>query len=384
MSDPINPPSPAGGSSFGVHFLSDFSSCPTKWYWRNLALWPGVYLSVGNDGSISGDIPIGGRPSIGRDSLSNLGPEAAEGPSVQSQGMPVGITPARFKPALDTGSRVHAGVAAFYQYGCRDGVDTGERSLSAMLDAARLDPPISGEPDTDLVESLALTDRMLTRYFETYKGDDGVRVAFDKDGHPLIEREFWLDLGYRDYRFTCRADLVYWQSGQYLRFMEHKTARASDLPKWLKRADIDPQFTGQFLMGVSHFPDDPFDGVTLNALVKDRAKKSDLPDMMRKTYSRSPAQLEKFRLDAVRRLQRIDESVEEWRTLVKQGMEPDDAAKVVFDGSPSGYECVGMGVACDYLGLCVNRERLSSLLLDSYEPRHYKYEWENPLRKGLK
>jgi hypothetical protein len=346
-------PKGSGGSPLGVHFLNDFASCPTKWYWRNLALWPGTNLAV----------------------------ERAEG-----EGLPIGVVPSRFKGALDTGSRVHAGVAAFYASGCKDGEDTGERDLGAMLDAARLDPPITPETEmtTELIESLALTDKLLARYFEVYKDDHNVTVAFDSAGEPLIEREFWLDLGYRDYRFTCRADLVYWQGGAkagYLRFMEHKTARASDLPKWLKRAEVDPQFSGQFLMGVSHFPESRFDGVTLNALVKDRAKKSDLPDMYRKTYARTPAQLEKFRMDAVGRLKRIDESVEQWRDLIARGMEPDDAAKIVFDGSPSGYECVGMGIACDYLPLCANRERLSSLLLDSFEARQYKYEWENPLRR---
>lgn len=369
---PASPPPTSGGSPLGIHFLSDFSSCETRWYWRNLALWPGARLERTSPearerdnserASISGGVSISPAPT---------------------EGLPIGITPARFKPALDTGSRVHAGIAAFYQSGCRDGEDTGERSLDAMLDAARQDPPI--DPLTvseDIVESLALTDRLLTKYFEVYQHDDGVRVAFDDEGHPLIEREFWLDLGYRGYRFTCRADLVYWAQGQYLRFMEHKTCRASDMPKWLKRADIDPQFSGQFLMGLSHFGP-KFDAVTLNAIVKDRARRSDLPELMRKDYARSPAHLEKFRLDLVRRLQRIDEKYEEWQGLVAKGMEPDDAAKIVFDGSPSGYECVGMGVACDYLSLCVNRERLSGLLIDNFEPRHYKYAWENPLRRKM-
>lgn len=349
-----------GGSPFGVHYITDFATCPTKFYWRNLAIWPGVYLSVGPDGAIT---------------------DAREAQAfADSPTLPVGVEQRGFAPALDTGSRVHAGVAAFYLSGCRDGEDSGERSLDAMLEAAREDPPWPDDPTEGHYESLALADKMLRRYFEVYKAEDAVRVAFDPEGQPLVEREFWLDLDYNGYRFTCRADLVYWQNGEYLRFMEHKTCRASDLPKWLKRAELDGQFTGQFLMGRSHFPDQPFDAVSLNALVKDRGAKSNLPDMMRKPYSRSNAQLEKFRIDTVRKLKRIDESVEEWRDLIGRGMEPEDAAKVVFDGSPSGYECVGTGISCTFATLCSNRERLSSILLDSFQPRQYKYQWENPLR----
>ena len=359
-----------GGSPLGIHFLSDYSDCPTKWYWRNLALWPGVIPPTDPSSPISAD-PL----TVEQGNARGFPPP---------EGLPIGIESAGFAPALDTGSRVHAGLAAWYLSGCRDGEDSRERSVSAALDAARLDPLISGdEPTEAIAESLALTDKLLTGYAEFWK-DEPVFVAHDPiSGEPLVEREFWLDLGYRGYCFTARCDLTYWSGAPhsgYLRFMEHKTARASDLPRWLKRAELDGQFTGQYLIGASHFPSLPFDAVTLNVLVKDRSAKSKDPAFARRSYARTPSQLEKFRLDLVRRLKRIDEATEEWRDLVGRGMEPDDAAKIVFDGTPSGYECVGTGIACTFASLCANRERASRLLLDSYQPRHYKYEWENPLR----
>jgi hypothetical protein len=138
--------------------------------------------------------------------------------------------------------------------------------------------------------------------------------------------------------------------------------------------------TGQFLQLVSHFPNEPIGGVKLNALVKDRAAKSTLASFTRRDYSRTPAQLEKFRLDIVRKLKRIDEMVEEWMTLVAKGMAYEDAALAVFDGTPSGTQCVGMGFACEFLSICQSREVVGRLLLDNYTPRKYENSWSNPLR----
>lgn len=369
MTEPTNPPvPPKGGSRFGWSYLSVASDCPTKWFLRNLAPWPGsgvVVDPITRHLSMDGarELPISGQ---GDDSTPLL---------------PVGLESKRFSPALDTGSRFHLGLEAYYRSGLAISgdrlVDTRQRDLDAAISGAAVG--MSPEPTEPELESLSVAQRLLRGYVAHYGGDSDVEVVVLPDNTPGVELELWLDLGHQGYQFTSRLDLVYRKAG-YLWALEHKTTAASALGKLINRFSIDGQVTGQFLQLVSHFPDEPIGGVTLNAAVKDRGAKSDLPSFSRRDYSRTPAQLEKFRLDAIRKLRQIDLWVEEWLELVAKGMSFEDAALAVFDGTPNGTQCVGMGFACEFLQICQRREVAGRLLLDSYQPREYRDSWSNPLR----
>lgn len=347
------------GSKLGWSFLSSFSDCPTKWYLRNLAPWPGSPIRVD---AIHHKLYLDNQ-AISGEPISGTAPE-----------LPVGLEPRRFSPALDAGTRFHAAIEAFYRSGVRDGVDTRIRSLDAALGAVGTAEHDS-EPEH---ESVATARRLVERYCNHYTNDD-IEVAIREDGQPMIEEELWLDLGFGGYKFTARLDMIYRRSG-YLWALEHKTTAASSLGKLIQRFTLDGQVTGQFLQLASHFPNEQIGGVTLNAAVKDRGARSTAPEFTRRDYHRTHAQLEKFRLDLVRKLSQIDALVEQWMDLVTKGMDYDDAARAVFDASPSGYQCVGMGVACDFYSYCANREVASRLALDTFQPRSYKWEHENPLR----
>ena len=353
------------GSKLGWSYLSAHSDCPTKWYLKNLAPWPGSPIRVDPISrklylSVEGDEPISGEPISG-----------------EVPDLPIGLEPRKFSPALDTGTRFHSAIEAYYRSGVRGGIDTRQRDPDAAFAAI-------GTPEHDSeaeVDAVATTRRLVEKYLYHYR-DEEIEVACDPiDGHPLIEEELWLDLGYGNYQFTSRLDMIYRQGG-YLWALEHKSTSASAMGKLLQRFQIDGQVTGQFLQLVSHFPDETIGGVTLNAAVKDRGARSTLPEFTRRNYSRTPAQLEKFRLDIVRKLKSIDEHVEAWMDLVTKGMDFDDAARATFDASPNGYQCVGMGIACDFFAYCTNREVASRLALDTYQPRTYKFSHENPLRSS--
>ena len=343
------------GSRFGWSYVQTASDCPTKWYLRNLAPWPGSGVAVD---------PF----------AKKLFMPGVEGP------LPVGMESQRFAPALDIGTRFHSGVEAFYRSGLSGGKDTGVRSVNDALDACAAGlAEDASEPEQ---EAVADALRLLRNYLAFYGQDPDVEVYMFPDGQPGVEAELWLDLGYSGYQFTSRLDLIYRKAG-YLWSMEHKTTAASAYGKLISRFSIDGQVTGQFLQLQSHLTDEPIGGVTLNAAVKDRAAKSTLPQFGRRDYSRTPAQLEKFRLDIVRKLKQIDQWVEEWMDLVAKGMDFNDAALAVFDGTPNGTQCVGMGFSCEFLELCQNREVAGRLLLDNYRPRQYESEYSNPLRLSV-
>lgn len=321
-------PTMKGGSRFGFHFLSDYQSCPTKWYNRNLR-----------------PHPSGG----------------------------LGIEPLGYRAALDIGSRVHRGLEAWY--------------LTKLNNATSLDAAITGHrspadefPDGELAESISLTDRLLRLYHERYLDDPAKEIVWHH-GKPGVELELQVDVGYKGYLFTARLDLV-WRFDSYVWAVEHKTVAASLLGRLLDRSDIDGQFTGQYWLLTEHFPGEHVGGVVLDAIVKDRGK-SEKPALYRKNTSRTPEQIEKFRLDVARRLDQIENAVGNYRELLDHGLPHDDAARVVFDGTPDPYQCVSSYGKCEFYDLCLNRRVAPDVIQSSFKPRQYLHTHENPFQVEL-
>lgn len=341
---PKLPKSLSGGSPLGWHFMKDFKNCETYWWNRNLR-----------------PHPAGG----------------------------VGIEPRESREALAIGTAFHRFAEFWYLSGwdTENGRDTGHRNLTTALDAARrsmiehgFDPSSEGPGSA----AWAIVEQLAIRYHAKY-GPGGTHEEFpsyrvhsiENRLEPMVEQEFWLDLGYNGYLFTARLDLIV-QTSAGLLALEHKTSAASLAGKLLDRFQLDGQATAQSIMLARHFPDEPIVGVELNVAVKDRGAKSSLPMLMRERTHRSEAQLEKFEMDAVRTLRRIDDTVGYYDSLLHSGMGYDEAARVAFDGNPDGYQCVGAFGKCAFFDLCNNRQISDHIVGLEFEPRSYEHYWENP------
>jgi hypothetical protein len=321
-------PERRGGSRFGWHFLSNWSKCQTYWYNSTLRPHPG------------------GQPG-------HLGIEAAS-----------------YSPALDIGSRFHKGLEAYFAGYDVDSVLSAHRSLLEQAPGAALDG------STPQADSIATADRLLVRYMDRYHPTRGTHPDSGREV-LAIERELAIDVGYQGYVFTARLDLV-WSYAGYIWALEHKTTSAQQYGQLLKRIHLDGQFTGQYWLLTEHYPDQPVGGVTCDIAVKDRGGKSGLPEFQRVDTSRTPEQLEKFRLDVARKLDQIEHAVGDYRELLSKGVESGAAAELVFDGSPDGYQCVGTFGKCDFYDLCLNRRQASFIVKSDFKPREYKYGHENP------
>jgi hypothetical protein len=119
---------------------------------------------------------------------------------------------------------------------------------------------------------------------------------------------------------------------------------------------LDPQLSGETL-AVSAAWNRPVVPV-VNLLKKRAAAKNAYRSW--DPMPRSPLDLEKFRLDTVRTLKRMDEAVEEWQTLVESGVTMLHAADLIFHGSPKGRICADQGRQCFAYDACwrrANREQ---------------------------
>jgi hypothetical protein len=319
-----NGPTPirqTSATKFGAHFISGFWDCPYRWW-------------------------------------------------LQHRAKDYGLVPHKTADPLLIGSGTHAGLEAYYHSGWQDGNYQLEPAVEAVRAhfKERADEFQSHER---LGKDFTVVERLLDLYDHQY-GPRGltpefpkVRVVADSDGHPLIEREYEIDLGYRDYKFTSRIDLVVEFHG-YLGVLEHKTSVASAVWRLLARAPMDLQFTGQFFcVRVAH-PELAIGGVIPNILIKDWGPKSKFPSAFpdRQPFARSDAHLEKFRMDVVRTLREIELREREWRDLVAAGMEPFEAARMTYVQRTS--ECVVYGT-CNYLPICTTPGREEAMLQD-YRP----------------
>lgn len=325
-------PHVGGGSRFGWSWLSSWDKCETLWWNRNLRPHP--------SGSLGIELP-------------------------------------GYKPALDIGIRTHTGLENWFRSGY-----VLDAALQSHRDKHGGDDGLLAGADQALVDSVATTDRLLRAYDAKY-GLNGTHPDHPHKEIVSIEDELQLDVGYGGYMFTARLDLV-WRYSGYIWALEHKTTNARQFNGLTARIDLDGQFTGQNMLLTEHFPNEHVGGVTADILLKDRGAQSKFPELLRKDTSRSPEQLEKFRLDVARKLDRIDNAVGNYRELLSKGVAHDDAATLTFDGSPDGTQCVNLlGYKCDFYDLCLNRRISSKLVETQFVPRQYKHTHENPLAAQL-
>jgi hypothetical protein len=336
------PSKSGGGSQFGVSFMKLFKECELKWALQYL-------------------YPTG-------DSGWGLEPKLTSAP-------------------LAIGSVVHDGLEAWYGSGVVDGEDTGARNLDVAMAVARKtfqseykDRFANGEI---ALNAWSTCEALLCDYHEHYGPPardpeyPGIQVAIDDEGSPLLEQELRFPIGHKDFVFTARLDGMVWREGQLLA-LEHKTTGPRQVKNLFDRFDVDSQASGQlWLLHQAYELEHPIDVVLLNALLKDRSAKSKYPAFIRKDVARTPLDLEKFRMDACRVLARIDAKVEEFFHLLKEGMDAWTAALTVFDGTPSGYTCVGTGIKCQFLDACAWKDAAPRI----FESRFQGRVWRSPQEK---
>lgn len=330
-----------GGSRVGNSYCSTFANCPKKWF-NNF-----------------------------------LRPVETIDPKTEKPVLTQGIRPRQTAQALLAGSIFHEGLASWYLSGCRDGEDTGEYSLEAAIEGAKLhwsQRKHEYEGDVDPEEDWLTNQAMLVAYAEHYGPDSpgadwpDLRVAHDGEGKPLIEREFTSKLGYNDYIYTMRADLVVHHRG-FLKMGEHKSSVASFVKNRLQTSHWDSQMTGQCWVMATEFPDTLLNGVWLNVVVKNRSVRSKFDVAERDTTTRTQFQLANFRVNVIDILERIDDAVGFFWEDYLGGKPLEEAAQKWFPdhGTRTGT-CLAYNRECEYASLCKGAGREEQLLVN-FKPR---------------
>ena len=322
-------PTGGGGTRFGCHFILNWWNCPMFWFNRQVRPHP----------------TKGGW----------------------------GCRPTETASPLFIGGVVHIFLENWY----RSLHETGKPNLDTALEAAWVQAMQrkSELKDQDVFEKdWALIEKVCRKY-DDYYGPGGlaperIKVAVDNKGEPLIEREFEIDLGYSDYVFTCKVDLVVEQDG-FMRPMEHKTSAASMLGSLAARVKMDLQPTGELFVLKSLFPDREIDSAIINVLIKDRSAKrlaQGDPEFTRVPVTKRPEDFIKFRTDIVQTLVNIEESLSIYLERIDAGCGVDESARKVF--TQYRHSCTGkFGRNCDYYGPCLAVGREETMFRAGFEPR---------------
>lgn len=327
-------PSPDGGSRIGNSYLSTFAECPKRWF--NVFLRPMEW-------------------------------KTEDGTSMVSEG----VAPKHTDPNLSKGRVFHEGMAAWLASGVKDGEDTGQYDLEVALAAvdkaaAACRPEYSDPAQAD--EDHTTMRALIISYHEAYGPGAAahdfpeIKVCADPEGHPLVEREFVCDLGYGGYVYTCRADAIVDHLG-FLKVFEHKTSTVRGVGGRLRTIHRDSQFTGELFTLAHHFVEHPLNGALCNVVPKDRGANSKWGVAERETTTRTPEQLEQWRVDTVGLLRRIDESVHDYKLARARGRFVEEAASETFPelGEHTG-RCYKFNRECEFFDVCQRKGREESVL----------------------
>lgn len=324
-------PKPFDGTRTGNSYLSLWLRCRRKWFAKYL--WPH------EDGSAGLEVP---RASL------RLGKYGLTGPGANQM----------------LGSLLHAYKEAWYRSGIRDGEDTGAYDHGAGL-AALVDYLKARADEFDGPEPLEWASANVSAWCEAFHrhfGPDGhtplfpgERVLCFDDGTPAIEVEFGVPLGVGDYVFTCRMDTVgLWQD--YLVGLEHKTTAPSWAERRMRQMPKDSQLTGEMftMRNAPELRELPWDKIRVAFHLKGWSPRSTFPSpVVFGETSRTPDQLERFRLRAVGILEQIDATVEAWQAGLARGDSPAVLRDVLFPehGEHTG-ECYSFNSECQFMGPC--------------------------------
>lgn len=327
---------PDGGSPFGNSFLSAFALCPRKWFNQYLRPFEG-----------------------GR-----------------------GLRPQWQSEHLTKGSTFHEALAALYKSGCRNGEDTGEWDKDLALEILELTHTQSlrhYQDEAKAEEDRLLLTSMIVAYYDMFSLNGtnpdypAIRVMHDGEGNPLIEREFQIDLGYNNYVFTCRADLLITHHG-VPKVMEHKTSA----PNWwaqkrLNSIHTDSQFTGECFVLASLFPGEMIDGVLCNIAIKNKkpetSRSKNYKIALRESTRRDHHDFNTFRQSALDILQQIDHRTEGFEEDIASGLynEEERINRWFPDHGTKTQACEQYG-GCEFQILCRNKDRVDQNL-KSFHPR---------------
>jgi hypothetical protein len=215
-----------------------------------------------------------------------------------------------------------------------------------------------------------LAETMLRNYYDEYSLNGltpdypRIQIVFNGEAEPLIEKQFSIELGYQDYIYTCRPDLIVLDDGK-LKVMEHKTsAYGMWLNKRLEKFEWDSQVTGEIFVLHALFPGEKIEGVLGNVIVKGGKTKK----VERVNVSRSRLDIEAFILSAIDTLKKIDDSVGGFWKDYQEGLPIQHAAMRRFPdhGTRTG-KCAEYG-GCQFQILCKFKE-LQRSQIGGFRPR---------------
>lgn len=331
-------PTKHDGSPVGNSYISLWYRCRRKWFAKYWWPWP--------DGKTGLGLP-GGLIRLGRRGL--IGPGAN----------------------LMLGSMLHAFKEAWYLSGVRDGEDTGQYNLEAALEHLNTYTTArQGEfaPDTGEGSAFdwALAEvKKWCELFHTYYGPDGYTPLFPEekvlcleDGRPAVELQFEIPLGYRDYIYTTRLDAVKLFQDRYVIGSETKTAAASWVERYINRLPKGSQFTGQMfvLRNAPELAHLPWDKVKVVYHIKGwnpSGRSMFTSPCVSGDVTRSQAQLQRFQVQTLAALRRIDETVEEYQHRLEAGEDFYTLLDELFpeSGENTG-ECYSFNSECEFMTAC--------------------------------
>jgi hypothetical protein len=291
-----------GPSRFGSHFLAEFWDCPMKW------------------------------------ALSRIAPHPS--------GTGLGLEPEFTAKPLKIGQEVHTGLEWYYK-----GIHSKPiLNIDDALEVARAENTANaGEYESPEVqeEVRAAVAKLLTDYHDHWTPDD--LQVIRKANAPLVERDLEVNLGYRDYLYTARVDLIATLGVFEAIVVDHKTVDASRKGTLCRELDLSYQITGLIFLCHHLLPELKIDTACGNLLIKRAGKDKDKCE--RYFTSRDDADLEKFRLDVTATMERIDKALDVYHDL-SELMEPYEAIAQAFAKQP-GKDCAW----CPFATLCSNPAR---------------------------
>ncbi len=318
---------PSGGSLFGNSYTASFAKCPRQWF------------------------------------------NSYKRPLDASMGIKSRFT----SEHLIKGRVFHVGIAELYQTGCTDGTYHGEWNIDQAMARMELEHTVASieyESEEKADEDWLLLQSMLLNYHDEFSKNGNrpefpeIRVLFDGKGQPMIEREFQVDLGYRDYVLTSRIDLLI-EHHAFPKAMEHKTSAPGFwATKRLNSIHTDSQATTECFVLAALFPEERINEVYYNIVIKKGRSEIAKRDTTRRDYH----DLNTFRLATIDILEQIDRRTEGFDNDRDSGLNEEEAADRWFPdhGTRTGA-CEEYG-GCQFQTICRNKDRIEQNL-KSFRPR---------------